>query len=160
MGEEINDNLINTDNGSASKTNCEENGDTVGSDEKCYTLEEIRLHNMSNDTWLIVHDKVYDITSFLEEHPGGEEVLLEQAGADATESFEDVGHSTDAREMLQHYYIGELHMDDRKKDNTKDEGQVTNSGDYSSWTMWLIPAIAAAVVGIMYRYYVFEHKSS
>lgn len=44
------------------------------------------------------------------QHPGGEEVLLEQAGADATESFEDVGHSTDAREMLQQYYIGELHM--------------------------------------------------
>ena len=36
--------------------------------------------------------------------------MLEQAGADATESFEDVGHSTDAREMLQHYLIGELHM--------------------------------------------------
>uniref|UniRef100_A0A3B4YGB0 Cytochrome b5 type B n=1 Tax=Seriola lalandi dorsalis TaxID=1841481 RepID=A0A3B4YGB0_SERLL len=120
------------------------------SDEKCYTLEEIRLHNMSNDTWLIVHDKVYDITSFLEEHPGGEEVLLEQAGADATESFEDVGHSTDAREMLQHYYIGELHMV-RGKD-------LVSLG--ISWTMWLIPAIAAAVVGIMYRYYVFEHKSS
>lgn len=44
------------------------------------------------------------------QHPGGEEVLLEQAGADATESFEDVGHSTDAREMLQQYFIGELHM--------------------------------------------------
>ncbi|XP_022621123.1 cytochrome b5-like [Seriola dumerili] len=160
MGEEINDNLINTDNGSANKTNGEENGDTVGSDEKYYTLEEIRLHNMSNDTWLIINDKVYDITSFLEEHPGGEEVLLEQAGADATESFEDVGHSTDAREMLQQYYIGELHMDDRKKENTKDDVHVTNSGEYSSWTMWLIPAIAAAVVGIMYRYYVFEHKSS
>lgn len=36
--------------------------------------------------------------------------MLEQAGADATESFEDVGHSTDAREMLEHYYMGELHM--------------------------------------------------
>lgn len=36
-------------------------------------------------------------------------MLLEQAGSDATESFEDVGHSTDAREMLQQYYIGELH---------------------------------------------------
>lgn len=35
---------------------------------------------------------------------------MEQAGADATESFEDVGHSTDAREMLIQYYIGELHM--------------------------------------------------
>lgn len=44
------------------------------------------------------------------QHPGGEEVLLEQAGSDATESFEDVGHSTDAREMLEQYYVGELHM--------------------------------------------------
>uniref|UniRef100_H3A7S6 Cytochrome b5 type B n=1 Tax=Latimeria chalumnae TaxID=7897 RepID=H3A7S6_LATCH len=42
-------------------------------------------------------------------HPGGEEVLFEQAGGDATESFEDVGHSVDAREMLTQYYIGELH---------------------------------------------------
>ncbi|KAG9336922.1 hypothetical protein JZ751_030035 [Albula glossodonta] len=89
----------------------ENNTDSVSeSNAKYYTLEEIKQHNMSKDTWLIIHDKVYDITSFLEEHPGGEEVLLEQAGADATESFEDVGHSTDAREMLQQYYIGELHM--------------------------------------------------
>ncbi|ELW50378.1 Cytochrome b5 type B [Tupaia chinensis] len=42
-------------------------------------------------------------------HPGGEEVLLEQAGADASESFEDVGHSSDAREMLKQYYIGDVH---------------------------------------------------
>ncbi|XP_071345545.1 cytochrome b5 type B isoform X2 [Trachinotus anak] len=159
MGEEINDNLINTGNGSANNANSDENGDTVGSDVKYFTLEQIRLHNMSNDTWLIIHDKVYDITGFLEEHPGGEEVLLEQGGADATESFEDVGHSTDAREMLQQYYVGELHMDDRKKENTKDD-HVTNSGEFSSWTTWLIPAIAAAVVGLMYRYYIFEHKSS
>lgn len=47
--------------------------------------------------------------SLLFQHPGGEEVLLEQAGRDATESFEDVGHSTDAREMLKQYYIGEIH---------------------------------------------------
>lgn len=47
--------------------------------------------------------------SLLFQHPGGEEVLLEQAGRDATESFEDVGHSSDAREMLKQYYIGEVH---------------------------------------------------
>ncbi|GLD47488.1 cytochrome b5-like protein [Lates japonicus] len=114
---------------------------------------------MCNDTWLIIHDKVYDITGFLEEHPGGEEVLLEQAGADATESFEDVGHSTDAREMLQQYYVGELHMDDRKKVTTT-EVNVTNSGESSGWTMWLIPAVVAVAVGFMYRYYMLEHKSS
>lgn len=43
------------------------------------------------------------------QHPGGEEVLREQAGGDATESFEDVGHSTDAREMASSMVIGELH---------------------------------------------------
>lgn len=159
MGEEINDNLINTCNGPADATNVEENGETVDGGVKYYTLEDIRVHNMSNDTWLIIHDKVYDITSFLEEHPGGEEVLLEQAGADATESFEDVGHSTDAREMLEQYLVGELHMDDRKKEAAK-VVHDTNSGEASSWTMWLIPAIVATVVGIVYRLYMFEHKSS
>lgn len=32
-----------------------------------------------------------------DQHPGGEEVLIEQAGREATEAFEDVGHSSDAR---------------------------------------------------------------
>ncbi|XP_071381225.1 cytochrome b5 type B [Centroberyx affinis] len=159
MGEEINDNLMNTEDVSASNANVEENGETIESGVKYYTLEEIRAHNVSKDTWLIIHDKVYDITGFLEEHPGGEEVLLEQAGADATESFEDVGHSTDAREMLEQYFVGELHMDDRKKENSKDVCN-SSSGESSSWTMWLLPAIVAVAVGIIYRYYMLEHKSS
>ncbi|XP_049475550.1 cytochrome b5 isoform X1 [Panthera uncia] len=82
---------------------------------KYYTLEEIQKHNHSKSTWLILHHKVYDLTKFLEEHPGGEEVLREQAGGDATENFEDVGHSTDARELSKTYIIGELHPDDRSK---------------------------------------------
>jgi hypothetical protein len=44
-----------------------------------------------------------------QQHPGGEEVLREQAGGDATENFEDVGHSTDARELSKTFIIGELH---------------------------------------------------
>ncbi|CAM9279544.1 unnamed protein product [Lampetra planeri] len=157
MGEEMNDNRADTDD--RPERNVEENGETVEGGVKYYTLEEIRQHNMNTDTWLIIHDKVYDITSFLEEHPGGEEVLLEQGGSDATESFEDVGHSTDAREMLQQYFIGEVHMDDRTKEKAK-EVPGTSSGKLSSWTTWLIPAIAATVVGVMYRFYMFEHRSS
>ncbi|KAK5616542.1 hypothetical protein CRENBAI_007776 [Crenichthys baileyi] len=157
MGEETNDNA-----GSASaNTNIDEkNGESADGGVKFYTLEDIRVHNMSNDTWLIIHNKIYDITSFLEEHPGGEEVLLEQAGSDATESFEDVGHSTDAREMLQQYYIGELHMDDRKEDNAKEEEAKTSGESSSSWAMWLIPTVAAAALGVLYRYFMSEHKSS
>lgn len=140
-------------------TNTEDSGETEGG-VKYFTLEEVRVHNMSDETWLIIHDKVYDITSFLEEHPGGEEVLMEAAGGDATESFEDVGHSIDAREMLQQYYIGELCKDDRKNEDLKGE-HVTNSGKSSNtWTTWLIPVIVAVVVGVLYRYYTCEHKSS
>ena len=40
------------------------------------------------------------------QHPGGEEILIENAGVDSTENFEDVGHSSGAREMLEEYYIG------------------------------------------------------
>lgn len=45
--------------------------------------------------------------------------MLEQAGRDATESFEDVGHSTDAREMLKQYYIGEVHPVRTSLSNTR-----------------------------------------
>uniref|UniRef100_A0A5F5PL07 Cytochrome b5 n=1 Tax=Equus caballus TaxID=9796 RepID=A0A5F5PL07_HORSE len=74
-----------------------------------YRLEEVAKRNSSKEIWLVIHGRVYDVTRFLNEHPGGEEVLLEQAGADASESFEDVGHSSDAREMLKQYYIGDVH---------------------------------------------------
>ncbi|XP_015443240.1 cytochrome b5 type B isoform X2 [Pteropus alecto] len=82
-----------------------------------YRLEEVAKRNSSKDIWLVIHGRVYDITRFLNEHPGGEEVLLEQAGADASESFEDVGHSSDAREMLKQYYIGDVHPNDLKPES-------------------------------------------
>uniref|UniRef100_A0A8C8Y7W4 Cytochrome b5 n=1 Tax=Panthera leo TaxID=9689 RepID=A0A8C8Y7W4_PANLE len=82
-----------------------------------YRLEEVAKHNSMKEIWLVIHGRVYDITRFLNEHPGGEEVLMEQAGADASESFEDVGHSSDAREMLKQYYIGDVHPNDLKPES-------------------------------------------
>ncbi|XP_061559404.1 cytochrome b5 [Phycodurus eques] len=133
--------------------NGEDNCKSLKDDVQHYTLEDVRVHNMSSDTWFIIHDKVYDVTRFLEEHPGGEEVLLEQAGTDGTESFEDVGHSTDAREMLQQFYIGELHKDDIREEKPKDEN-VTSGESCNSWTTWVIPAIVATIIGILYRIYI------
>ncbi len=45
-----------------------------------FTLEEISKHKSKSSCWLSIHGKVYDVTKFLEEHPGGDEVLLEAAG--------------------------------------------------------------------------------
>ncbi|KAF7162344.1 hypothetical protein CNMCM5623_007689 [Aspergillus felis] len=73
---------------------------------KEFTLQEISEHNTKKDLYLIVHDKVYDCSSFVDEHPGGEEVLLDVAGQDSTEAFEDVGHSDEAREILEGLLVG------------------------------------------------------
>ncbi|XP_037661923.1 cytochrome b5 [Choloepus didactylus] len=122
---------------------------------KYYTLEEIQKHNHSKSTWIILHYQVYDVTKFLEEHPGGEEVLREQAGGDATENFEDIGHSTDARELSKTFIIGELHPDDRSKLVKPSDTLITTVESHSSWwANWVIPAISALVVALMYRLYV------
>ncbi|XP_045603757.1 cytochrome b5 isoform X2 [Procambarus clarkii] len=120
---------------------------------KVFTLAEVLRHKKADSCWTVIHDKVYDVTKFLDEHPGGEEVLLEQAGTDATEGFEDVGHSTDAREMMKEYYIGELAEEDKK--NSKDRGPKSWASDSSSndnnWKMWLIPVGLAVATAFAYR---------
>lgn len=99
---------------------------------KYYTRAEVSKHNLSNDAWIIIHNKVYDVTKFLHQHPGGEEVVLEQAGLDGTEPFEDIGHSSDAREMMEPYKIGELVEEERTKDEKKDRDWANGASDGDS----------------------------
>jgi len=51
---------------------------------------------------------VYNVTEYLDEHPGGGEVMLSVAGKDATNDFEDVGHSSHARSMLAKYMLADF----------------------------------------------------
>lgn len=51
---------------------------------------------------------MYDVSSYLNDHPGGAEVMMEVAGQDATNMFEDIGHSTDARTEMKKFEIGLL----------------------------------------------------
>ncbi|KYN39001.1 Cytochrome b5 [Trachymyrmex septentrionalis] len=100
---------------------------------KLFTREEVEKHaETSRDTWIIIHNNVYNVTSFLNEHPGGEEVLLEQNGQDATEAFEDIGHSTDARQMMESYKIGELVETERTEDSGKKTRDWSNGNEDSS----------------------------
>lgn len=128
-----------------------------------YSLEEVAKHNEKKSVWLLIHDNVYDVTKFLEEHPGGEEVLLEQAGRDATEAFEDVGHSSDARDLMKQYKIGELSQEDKQKTKKIQEknhwGSTPNpTGESSSWRSWVIPVGIALSATFLYRIYL--HYSS
>ncbi|WPK27196.1 hypothetical protein PUMCH_004573 [Australozyma saopauloensis] len=55
---------------------------------KEFTAEEVAKHNKADDCWVIVKNVVMDLTSFLDNHPGGRESIVKYAGQDATESFD------------------------------------------------------------------------
>ncbi|OAP58658.1 hypothetical protein AYL99_07748 [Fonsecaea erecta] len=55
---------------------------------------EVAQHNDRHSCWVVLYGKVYDITDFLDGHPGGSQVLLRSAGQDATAEYESV-HSPD-----------------------------------------------------------------
>ncbi|KAL5211769.1 hypothetical protein ABZP36_022616 [Zizania latifolia] len=75
---------------------------------KVYSFEEVAKHNEREDCWLIIAGKVYDVSPFMEEHPGGDEVLLACTGKDATADFIDIGHTATAKELMPQYCIGEV----------------------------------------------------
>jgi len=74
---------------------------------KLFTLTEIANHNKEDDVWIIVKDRVYDCTEYLEMHPGGMDSITINAGGDATEDFTAI-HSKKATKLLEKYYIGDV----------------------------------------------------
>ena len=75
-------------------------------DIKTYTLDEIKTHNKENDCWIIVNKKVYDVTKFINNHPGGKQCLLKKAGTDCTRDLSF--HSNDAKKLMLDMKIGNV----------------------------------------------------
>ncbi|KAK6200274.1 cytochrome b5 [Scheffersomyces amazonensis] len=75
---------------------------------KTYTIDEVSEHNKVDDLWIVYNGQVYDVTKYVDEHPGGEEVIVDVAGSDATEAFNDIGHSDDAHQILSGLLVGKL----------------------------------------------------
>lgn len=59
------------------------------------TPEEVSKHNTKESLWVVINGEVYDLTTFLVKHPGGQKVLLKYAGKDATKIFTPI-HPPDA----------------------------------------------------------------
>lgn len=76
-----------------------------------FSVEEVEQHNTEKDFWVIHRAKVYDISEFLERHPGGKDILLSYAGQDVTTLMtqdDPHEHTTFAYGWLRKYLIGRL----------------------------------------------------
>ncbi|XP_070169240.1 cytochrome b5 [Polyergus mexicanus] len=92
-----------------------------------YSLADVAKCNGKNGTrtWIVIYDNVYDVTDYMSQHPGGPELIEEYAGKDATNGFDDFGHSSDAKKILKEYLVGELEDED-KRANRKKKHAVLN----------------------------------
>lgn len=92
---------------------------------------------------------MYDVTKYLDDHPGGAEVMLDVAGQDADEFFEDIGHSNDAREELKKHYIGEYKIDPAVLAKMKADAEKAKEAGGSS-SLLLIILVALLAIGFGY----------
>ena len=73
------------------------------------TCSPPKKHGSMMSCWLEIDGYVYDVSDFLYEHPGGEEILIETAGKPgAGRDFRSVSHSSVAKDMLKKYKIGKF----------------------------------------------------
>ena len=119
---------------------------------KFITRADVAKHSDRDDMWFVIEGKVYGVSKSLEDHPGGEEVLLDRAGADATEDFEDVGHSQQARDTLKKYELGELPPSERKASGGGGGG---GGGGGSGGLVGVVILLAAVAAGM---YFFFQEE--
>lgn len=78
---------------------------------KQFSVGDVSHHKSEDDCWIILNNDVYDVTSFLHEHPGGKDVLFKYAGQDATRGFTkivDHEQNTDVDMVLKKTQVGTL----------------------------------------------------
>ena len=76
-----------------------------------YTLEDVSQHNTNGDRWIVIDGRVYNVSEFIEKHPGGTKPLEYHSGKDATKSFQSVEKHAGVKTMedfLKSLCIGRL----------------------------------------------------
>ncbi|KAL4233441.1 Cytochrome b5 reductase 4 [Mactra antiquata] len=84
---------------------------SVGGVHMNVTPEELLKHNTEKDCWIALRGKVYNVTPYLDFHPGGVDELMRGAGKDATALFDEIHKWVNAESMLEKCLVGKLQMD-------------------------------------------------
>uniref|UniRef100_A0A7S1KPD2 Cytochrome b5 heme-binding domain-containing protein n=1 Tax=Percolomonas cosmopolitus TaxID=63605 RepID=A0A7S1KPD2_9EUKA len=112
------------------------------------TQEDLETHDEdSENPWLLINGYICDVTEYRFEHPGGEGILSEHAGSDASEAFGNVGHTDFAKKKMENLAVGRL-----KGYKPKDETEDASSSDSSVLKFVLIPIVLLLVAYFVNQY--------
>lgn len=75
------------------------------SSEQLYSWEEVAQHGSTDDAWIVIKGRIYDVTKFSRIHPGGD-IILTAAGQDATDVFAAFHANTSSWRYLPTLCIG------------------------------------------------------
>jgi transcriptional regulator len=73
-----------------------------------FSAADVAAHASEDDAWVVIDGYVYDVTKWLQGHPGGPEVLVAVAGKDGTERYLSARHSPAANKRATKYLKGRL----------------------------------------------------
>lgn len=98
----------NTSSSSASSSTVSNDG-VVTDNTETFTEAEVAAHSSSSDCWSIINGAVFDLTSYINAHPGGAANISSICGVDGTAAFEgNPTHDESAESQLDDLYIGDL----------------------------------------------------
>jgi len=72
-----------------------------------FTVEEVQKHTNRDDYWIIIDNKVYDVSEFYLDHPGGD-IIIHNAGKDSSKGFKEARHPDYVSDMMEEHYIGDI----------------------------------------------------
>ena len=75
------------------------------------TSQELRKHNKRIDAWMALNGKVYNVSAYMDYHPGGWDELVRGAGRDATKLFNETHQWVNYESMLSACLVGKLVRD-------------------------------------------------
>ncbi|XP_065783876.1 cytochrome b5 reductase 4 isoform X4 [Muntiacus reevesi] len=90
------------------------------------TEEELKKHNKKDDCWICIRGFVYNVSPYMEYHPGGEDELMRAAGSDGTDLFDQVHRWVNYESMLKECLVGRMAMKPALPKDYHEEKKVLN----------------------------------
>mmetsp|Transcript_17217 Transcript_17217/g.33763 ORF Transcript_17217/g.33763 Transcript_17217/m.33763 type:complete len:534 (+) Transcript_17217:992-2593(+) len=137
---------------------------------KKFSWDEINQHTKRDDLWIVVEGKVFDVTPFVERHPGGWRPITHSSGKDGTDAFSEFHPASVLERWMPQYYIGDvdkyevsaLVRDFRAiKQELLARGYFENTTSYYyAKYIWCVSMFAPALYGVLCCTSTFAHMLS